>query len=225
MLVKDTSPSWWPSRLLKAGAGQMWGFSFWADRTMVQWDAATIDPDPVSWTGDLLLVQSPNFTSAFLSLLLGKVGMKLFIPSEVEVEALQHLKASWHRRVIKIAINTFSSLCEQCRRAGWDSLKGNSNKQTVRLQAISSQLGSWPGRWQEGECLGSSDLGLLSAPPLKHNCLSCLPSLREEAVCLLQSLRYQSSSNWWIFTLCNTMLTAMTGNSIWPWNSDFWKNN
>lgn len=116
--------------------------------------------------------------------------MKLFTPSEVEVEGLQHPKASWPRRVIKIAINTFSSLCEQCRGAGWGPLKGNSNKQTVRLQTTSSQLGSWPGRWQEGECLGSSDLGLLSAPLRKHKCLSCLPGLREEAVCLLQSLRY-----------------------------------
>lgn len=108
------------------------------------------------------------FTSAFLSLSLGKVGMKLFTPSEVEVEELQHPKASWHRRVIKIAINTFSSLCEQCRGAGWGPSKGNSNKQTVRLQTTSSQLGSWPGRWQEGECLGSSALGFFSAPSQKH---------------------------------------------------------
>lgn len=140
--------------------------------------------------------------------------MKLFTPSEVEVEGLQRPKASWHRRVITIAINTVSSLCEQCRGAGWGPLKGNSNKQTVRLQTTSSQLGSWPVRWQEGECLGSSDLGLLSAPPRKHKRLSCLPGLLQEAVCLLRSLRYQSSNNWLIFIMWNMMLTAMTGNSI-----------
>lgn len=51
--------------------------------------------------------------SEFLILFLGKAGMTFFTLPNLKVEGLQHPEASWHRRVIKTAVNTFTNLCKQ----------------------------------------------------------------------------------------------------------------